>query len=66
MKLKYLRHLLLVLIAIGLTLIGISVYSSLFPEREALELRLNIISLLSGFSYLIFALIIWSLYVKRR
>jgi len=60
------KPLLLVLMAIGIILIGISVYSSIFPEREALELRLNVISLLSGFSYLIFALVIWGLYAKKR
>jgi ABC-type uncharacterized transport system permease subunit len=60
------KPLLLVLMSIGIILIGISVYSSIFPEREALELRLNVISLLSGFSYLIFALVIWGLYAKKR
>jgi|YelNatPaOPRAMG01_1025707.scaffolds.fasta_scaffold299727_2 ABC-type uncharacterized transport system permease subunit len=59
------KPLLLVLMSIGIILIGISVYSSIFPEREALELRLNVISLLSGFSYLIFALVIWGLYAKK-
>jgi ABC-type uncharacterized transport system permease subunit len=59
------KPLLLVLMATGIILIGISVYSSVFPEKEALELRLNVISLLSGFSYLIFALVIWRLYAKK-
>jgi ABC-type uncharacterized transport system permease subunit len=65
MVLKYIRPLLLMIIAIGMVLIGISVYSSIFPGREALELKLNVISLLSGFSYLIFSLVIWNLYVKK-
>jgi ABC-type uncharacterized transport system permease subunit len=64
--LKYIKHLLIVLVVIGLVLIGISIYSSIFPEKEALELRLNVVSLLSGFSYLIFALVVWNLYAKRR
>jgi putative Ca2+/H+ antiporter (TMEM165/GDT1 family) len=55
-----------VLIAIAIALIGISVYSSVFPEKEALELKLNVISILSGFSYLIFALVIWNLYGKKQ
>ena len=66
MVLKYIRHLLIVLVVIGIILIGISIYSSIFPEREALELRLNVVSLLSGFSYLIFALVVWNLYAKKR
>jgi|GEM_PF-3408140 ABC-type uncharacterized transport system permease subunit len=66
MALKYLKHLLLMLMAIGIILIGISVYSSIFPEKEALELRLNVISLLSGFSYLIFSLVLWNIYAKKR
>ena len=65
MVLKYIRHLLIVLVVIGIILIGISIYSSIFPEREALELRLNVVSLLSGFSYLIFALVVWNLYAKK-
>jgi hypothetical protein len=64
--LKYIKHLLAVLAIIGTLLIGISIYSSIFPEREALELRLNMVSLLSGFSYLIFALVVWNLYAKKR
>jgi ABC-type uncharacterized transport system permease subunit len=64
--LEYIKHLLIVLVVIGLVLIGISIYSSIFPEKEALELRLNVVSLLSGFSYLIFALVVWNLYAKRR
>jgi uncharacterized Tic20 family protein len=63
---KYIKYLLLVLIAIAIALIGISVYSSVFPEKEALELKLNVISILSGFSYLIFALVIWNLYGKKQ
>ncbi|MEM5766124.1 MAG: hypothetical protein QW423_00580 [Candidatus Aenigmatarchaeota archaeon] len=65
MKLEYIRHLSLVLIIIGTVLIGSSIYSSIFPEKEVLELRLNVISLLSGFSYLVFALVILNLYTKK-
>lgn len=65
MAMKYIKHFLTILIAVGIALIGISIYSILFPEKEALELRLNIISLLSGFSYLIFALVMWGLYAKK-
>jgi ammonia channel protein AmtB len=66
MVLKYIKHLLIVLVAIGIALIGISIYSSIFPEKGALELKLNIVSLLSGFSYLIFALVVWNLYAKKQ
>ncbi|MEM7826054.1 MAG: hypothetical protein QW451_00270 [Candidatus Aenigmatarchaeota archaeon] len=59
------KYFLLILSFIGIALIGISIYSSIFPEAAKLELRLNLISLLSGFSYLIFVFIIWGLYVKK-
>jgi hypothetical protein len=65
MVLKHIKPLLLVVMVIGIALIGISIYSLIFPEKEALELRLNAVSLLSGFSYLIFALVVWNLYAKK-
>lgn len=66
MKFKSIKPFLFILAFIGLSLIGISIYSIIFPGREAIEFKLNVISLLSGFSYLIFVLVVWGLFGKKR